>query len=560
MARRECDVEDEVSGDRISTICGLDATSSTDGNQKEGVASTETVTDFVRRWEEAAERHSQSCSWHDVIDCCNKILQIPGQSKTNFNALYRIGIAYMTLGHGFEAFVNLVAARDIDPQHDGVNKRIQELKKDWKSAENSSNSCLWREDEAWNEGAMVSKKDEDDGICGRNSVCASESISSVKNSTDQASASGQWSECHRLNSAPVSSPLNPLRHASTFSKRQLSGGSIPETNSRKRITSTDTTLHHPAFAADTTSRTLGAQQLSDRFLDLRSNQLNDTRVWNVYGFQNSANEIVTCSNVRSFSESNDVNRDQSSSGNMNSIAVHAPSQSTDVTAMHRTSQTQSFSMHPICEETPRRASFPAFSHTQDEHQYECFEPNQSQLRQTSPMIFNPISSNNPVNNCFEAALEMKLNQQQQLTQLEQSHQQPIQMGLHQQQQSPQYRLQNEQQLQQLLYEPMHMGLHQQQEQSQLYHWHNLQQSHQSRHYPIQMGLQQQIKLHDSQNQQQVQQSNPMQMGVHQQPSLNVSEEDQELDREIQELEERLHLLKNLKRLRALKREHLFSNT
>jgi hypothetical protein len=82
---------------------------------------------FVHQWEQAAEHHAQNGSWPEVIQYCNQILEIPGQSKTNWKSLYLIGVAYTRLGREFEAFINLVAARDINPHHQGIVESINAL-------------------------------------------------------------------------------------------------------------------------------------------------------------------------------------------------------------------------------------------------------------------------------------------------------------------------------------------------------------------------------------------------------------------------------------------------
>ena len=102
------------------------------GSHVNASAPSTNVAVFISEWEHAAEVHAKNGAWHDVVHCCNKILQIQDQSKTNFNALYLIGVAYMNLGRGLEAFINLSAARDINPHHDVINSKMLDLSKELK--------------------------------------------------------------------------------------------------------------------------------------------------------------------------------------------------------------------------------------------------------------------------------------------------------------------------------------------------------------------------------------------------------------------------------------------
>jgi len=49
----------------------------------------------IRHWEEEALAHFNKSAWEEVIRACNKVLEVPGQLKTNFNVLFQIGYAYM---------------------------------------------------------------------------------------------------------------------------------------------------------------------------------------------------------------------------------------------------------------------------------------------------------------------------------------------------------------------------------------------------------------------------------------------------------------------------------
>ena len=83
---------------------------------------------FVKCWGNAAMCYVKSLSWSDVIQCCDKVLKVPGESETNIKVLYRRGLAKMHIGELKDAKVNLMAAYAMDNKNKDVRKAIQELK------------------------------------------------------------------------------------------------------------------------------------------------------------------------------------------------------------------------------------------------------------------------------------------------------------------------------------------------------------------------------------------------------------------------------------------------
>jgi hypothetical protein len=50
----------------------------------------------------------------DVVSTCKKILDVPGQSESNYNALFQIGYASMRLGDYISAAENFLLAQCVD--------------------------------------------------------------------------------------------------------------------------------------------------------------------------------------------------------------------------------------------------------------------------------------------------------------------------------------------------------------------------------------------------------------------------------------------------------------
>ena len=83
---------------------------------------------FVKCWGNAAMCYVKAKDWPEVISCCNKVLEVPEEAKTNIKALYRRGLAKMHTGELKDAKTDLLAAYSIDSKNKDVRKAIQELK------------------------------------------------------------------------------------------------------------------------------------------------------------------------------------------------------------------------------------------------------------------------------------------------------------------------------------------------------------------------------------------------------------------------------------------------
>ncbi|KAL3778636.1 hypothetical protein HJC23_001585 [Cyclotella cryptica] len=480
-----------------STGRGRDSPSSPDGNV---LSSKESVEDFVRRWELVAESHARCGSWNDVIECCNKILQIPGQSRSNFNALHLIGIAYMKLGQGFEAFVNLVAARDINPQHDGVSERIRELKQDRKRK---------LTEEFWESGG----------------VDESDAISFHQTSIDTEAMPGSFA-AHSL------SGYSYNLHSTT--QKDSAAGEI-NLNFSQTLTKEE------------------AKPPVQTFTKL-PNALEHDQIWPAQ----QPMDVKASNQVQAF------------------LTVDESSEASGLRA------------NPISANAPRRASYPSFSPNGHEHQHQSSDSGEAQHQETPSYRFNSSSSNSAATNHFTGTTPNDLQnqhrqQQQQYMLLHHTiqSQQPLQAGLRQtQEQTQPYLPKHQQQLKQSGCKPTQLGLQQHQQQTKLYPAPNQQQQLPLGHESIPLlppEQQEQNQQYLTQNQDFLKQPNNhhTQMLPHpqqqeqkqhhpqiqqQQGALDLSEDDRELDQEIQELEERLHMLKNLKRLRAKRRNLLFSRS
>ena len=83
---------------------------------------------FVKCWLNAGLCYVNEKSWHEVLHCCDKILDCHEESETNIKLLYRRGLAQMHLDNLDEAKADFMVAYKIDSKNKDVCKAIKELK------------------------------------------------------------------------------------------------------------------------------------------------------------------------------------------------------------------------------------------------------------------------------------------------------------------------------------------------------------------------------------------------------------------------------------------------
>lgn len=84
---------------------------------------------YIRRWEAMAELHVRNSSWNEAIKCYSKILQLPGESRSNFKVLARVGMAYLHSKNYSGALIHFMAAQKVDGQNDELNSEIIALQR-----------------------------------------------------------------------------------------------------------------------------------------------------------------------------------------------------------------------------------------------------------------------------------------------------------------------------------------------------------------------------------------------------------------------------------------------
>ena len=67
----------------------------------------------------------------EVITACRKVLDVPGQSETNYHVLFRMGYASMRLGDYESAADYFVRANRIDGRWIALRLAMQELRMIW---------------------------------------------------------------------------------------------------------------------------------------------------------------------------------------------------------------------------------------------------------------------------------------------------------------------------------------------------------------------------------------------------------------------------------------------
>jgi tetratricopeptide (TPR) repeat protein len=72
------------------------------------------LSEYVKHWEQDALSHFKNSSWKDVIQACEKVLEVPGQSETNFDVLFEMGYAHMKRHDYRNAIAYFKVAHGID--------------------------------------------------------------------------------------------------------------------------------------------------------------------------------------------------------------------------------------------------------------------------------------------------------------------------------------------------------------------------------------------------------------------------------------------------------------
>ncbi|KAL3779254.1 hypothetical protein ACHAW5_002945 [Stephanodiscus triporus] len=82
-------------------------------------------------WERETLTHFRRSAWGEVITACRKVLDVPGQSETNYHVLFRMGYASMRLGDYESAADYFVRANRIDGRWIALRLAMQELRMIW---------------------------------------------------------------------------------------------------------------------------------------------------------------------------------------------------------------------------------------------------------------------------------------------------------------------------------------------------------------------------------------------------------------------------------------------
>jgi len=105
-----------------------DMNSAANGAAKASIEKNGTVDDNVRSWGADALSQFRSSSWEDVVYTCTKILDIPGQSETNYDVLFQMGYASMRLGDYGIALEHFMRAHRIDSRRVALRLAICDLR------------------------------------------------------------------------------------------------------------------------------------------------------------------------------------------------------------------------------------------------------------------------------------------------------------------------------------------------------------------------------------------------------------------------------------------------
>lgn len=85
--------------------------------------------EHIRHWEEEALAHYKKSAWEDVIYACEKVLEFPGQSTTNFDVLYEAGYAHMRLEEYESAYTYFMNAHKINSKRIHLRMAIADLRR-----------------------------------------------------------------------------------------------------------------------------------------------------------------------------------------------------------------------------------------------------------------------------------------------------------------------------------------------------------------------------------------------------------------------------------------------
>lgn len=80
-------------------------------------------------WEREAQSHYRMRAWEEVIPACTKVLDVPGQSETNGDVLFKLGYAFMRLGDYDGAADNFVRSHRIDGRRIALRLAMLDLRR-----------------------------------------------------------------------------------------------------------------------------------------------------------------------------------------------------------------------------------------------------------------------------------------------------------------------------------------------------------------------------------------------------------------------------------------------